>query len=434
MSVAGNLALIALSVGSLIGIMALVLLVSRRCHIELELQRKIVHVATGAYALTLPITFGDRWPVMVLVAVSILVMLLIRTAPSVAGGLGSVLHSVERRSFGEIYLSLAVGFLFFRSAGAPILYVLPITVVTLSDAAAALVGTAYGRRHFAVEGGSKSLEGAATFFVVTWLAAMILLLLMSDAPRGTVVVLGFLIAAFGALVEAQSWQGLDNLFVPVSIHLLLGGNLDAQPLSLAVVAVGFLALVAALVAFARVLRLTRHAARGFAILIFVILSYSAPQNALLPVTAIGAHLTARLRRPCFSAYPDLDLLAMIAGVGLFWLFVGEYFGRSAIDLFALTLATATVILVGLAAGTSARWLVPVAMVPVCAVLSAVVALNAPQSSWHGSFWPWVIAELAVAGILVLWRPGFFDRWRSPRVFLATMPVPVALFVFKGLLA
>ena len=41
------------------------------------------------------------------------------------------------------------------------LYVLPILVITLSDTASALVGTSYGRGAFAVEDGSKSIEGVA---------------------------------------------------------------------------------------------------------------------------------------------------------------------------------------------------------------------------------------------------------------------------------
>jgi phytol kinase len=433
MSIAAGLSLIAVSVGLLIAVMAAVALAARHFQIGAELKRKIVHVATGTYALTLPLTFTDRWPVMLLVAVSIAVMLLLRSRHVVATGIGAVLHSVERRSYGEIYLSLAVGLLFFRSTGQPILYVLPIVVVTLSDAAAALVGTEYGRRLFAVEGGTKSLEGVATFFVVTWLVAMILLLLMSDAPRENVIVLGFLVAAFGALVEAQSWQGLDNLFVPVAIHLALADHLAAPPLTLAMLAASFVLLMGAIVFFAPVLRLTRHAARGYSILIFLVLSYTAPHNAVLPVAAIAVHIAARIGRPCSSPYPDLDLLATITGVALFWLFMGEYFDRSAIDLFGLTFATAAVILAVIASGLAAVWsALPIGFLAFV-LLSAIAPLNAPQSSWHGPLWPWAAAALATGGAVALLQPTWFDRWRSPRVFLAALPVPIALFVSKGII-
>jgi phytol kinase len=432
MSVAAGLALIALSVGLLVAVMGVVALAARRFHISPELKRKIVHVATGVYALTLPVTFSERWPVMLLIGVSIAVMMLLRSRWVVKTSLGAVLHSVERKSYGEIYLTLAVGFLFLRSAGEPILYVLPILVVALSDAAAALVGTEYGRRLFEVEGGTKSLEGVATFFVVTWLVAMVLLLLLSDAPRENVIVLGFLIGAFGALVEAQSWQGLDNLFVPIAIHLALSDHLATPPAALAVIALSFVLLMTAIVYFAPVLRLTRHAARGYAILIFLLLSYTAPNNALLPVAAVAVSIAARLRRPCSSPYPDLDLLATITGVGLVWLMVGEYFGCSAIDLFGLTCATATVVLAAIVLGKPAPWAIwPVAIFGFAA-LSAVATLNGPQSSWHGPLWPWAAAALAIGAAAELAWPGWFDRWRAPRVFLVAMPVPIALFVTKGI--
>lgn len=433
MSIISGVLLILLSVGLLLSVIVAVAFAARYFHIAPEVKRKIVHVATGGYALTLPITFSDRWPAMLLIGVSIPVLLLLRSPMLARTDLGAVLHSVERRSYGEIYLALAVGFIFFRSAGQPILYILPILIVTLSDAAAALVGTEYGRRLFAVEGGTKSIEGVVAFFVVTWLVSMVLLLLLSDAPRENVVLLGLLIAAFGALVEAQSWQGLDNLFVPIAIHLALSHYIDSPLATLAVLAASFVLLMIGIVTFAPVLRLTNHAARGYAILVFLVLSVTAPHNAVLPVATVAIHIAARLRRPCSSPYPDLDLLATITGIGLFWLFVGEYFQRSAIDLFGLTFATAAVILAAIALGEVARWLVwPVAILASTA-LFAVAALNAPQSSWHGPLWPWAAAALLGGAVAELARPRWFDRWRAPRVFLTAMPVPVLLFLAKGVL-
>ena len=101
-------------------------------------------------------------------------------------------------------------------------------MLTLSDAAAALIGTRYGRKLFAVEAGTKSLEGVAMFFLVTWIVAMVLLLLMTDIGRVNVVLLSLAVAAFGALVEADSWRGFDNLFVPVGIHLFLARHLETR--------------------------------------------------------------------------------------------------------------------------------------------------------------------------------------------------------------
>ena len=47
----------------------------------------------------------------------------------------------------------------------PVLYVLPILILTLCDAASALVGSRYGKRIFRIEEGSKSIEGVVVFAV-----------------------------------------------------------------------------------------------------------------------------------------------------------------------------------------------------------------------------------------------------------------------------
>jgi len=106
-----------------------------------EVQRKTVHIGAGLYALTLPWLFTDRWPVFMLLGITIVVMLVLRLPKLSSSGIGSTLHSVERRSYGDLLLVLAIGTVFLLSNGKPILYVLPLVIVALSDAAAALTGS-----------------------------------------------------------------------------------------------------------------------------------------------------------------------------------------------------------------------------------------------------------------------------------------------------
>lgn len=432
MSVAANLGLIALSIGLLLSVMTAVRLAARQLDLSAELQRKIVHVATGFYALTLPVVFTDRWPVLLLVALSVSVMLILRLPAVTATGLGSALHAVNRKSYGEIYLALAVGFLFFRSQENPVLFVLPVLILTISDAAAALVGTSYGRRLFAVEAGTKSIEGVAVFFVVAWLLSMIVLTLAGNAPGASIVVLSLLVAAFSALVEAQSWKGLDNLFVPIGVHLFLDSHLTTPPTELILFALAFVATIASILAFAPVFRLEHHAARSYTVLIFLVCSVTEPFNAVLPVAAILAHIWARLARPSRSEYPDLDLLAVSTGVALVWLFAGEYFDRTAINLFNLTFAAAAASFAALALRDWYRLLcIPVAIALGAAVF-AITGLNPAPAHWHGPLWPWVAGALTLSLGAPLLRPDQFDRARSVRVFTGAMVVPVALFLTRGL--
>jgi dolichol kinase len=433
MSLAAGLGLIGFSIALLLGAMGGVRLLAQRFDLAPELQRKLVHISTGLYALTLPLTFRDRWPVVVLILASIAVMLALRLPQFSRSGLASTLHAVERKSYGEIYLSCAVGFLFFQSQGQPILYVLPILTLTLSDAAAALIGTSYGGKRFPVEGGVKSVEGVIAFFVVTWLLAMVLLLTMTDAPRVAVIVLGLLVAAFGALVEADSWRGLDNLFVPLSIHFLLAGNLNAPILNLVLLTVTFIGAIAAIRTAAPALRLSNHAARAYTILIFLVCSIALPKDAILPVVAILAHLVAQRVRPCDSAYPDLDLLATIAGISLFWLFIGRYFGHSAIDLFDLTFAAMAAALLSLALGQGRWWLLIPAFATLLAMVLRLTGWSQDEVAWHGLFWPWAAASLALSMAVPLSRPAWFDRFRSPRVLATAATLPIVLFIAKGIL-
>lgn len=427
MSIALNLGLVFASVSAMIAMLAGVKWLGRRHGLSVELQRKCVHVGTGLYALTLPLTFTERWPVLVLLAVSFAVLLTIRLRRFANDGLSSAVHGVARKSYGELLLAVSVGFLLFSSGGEPVLYALPILVLTLSDAAAALTGTRYGRRHFQVEAGTKSWEGVTMFFLVTWIVAMVLLLLMTGIDRLNVVLLSVLIAAFGALVEADSWRGFDNLFVPVGIHLFLANNLATEPLQLALLAVGFLATLAFILAFAPVLSLTRHAARLYTVLIFLICAVTAPHNAILPALTVLAHIYVRHARPCSAPYPDLDLAAVVSVVALFWLFIGEYTGQNALNVYNLSFAGAILAYLALVE----ERLVPFLALPLVGGLTLLVSdANPPHSHWYGQIWPWLVASFALCLAAPLRWPSLFDHRRALRIMALALPVPLLLFTAK----
>ena len=418
-------------IAGLLLLMAAVRYLSGRAGLSSELQRKVIHVATGLSALSFPLLFSNPLPVFVLVGVSLAVMLVLRTGALT--GLGGVLHGVKRESYGEIYLALAIAFTFARAGGEPILYVLPILVITLSDTASALVGTTYGKRRFAVEDGTKSLEGVAAFFVITWLIAMMALLLLTDADRLNIIVLSFLIAAFCALVEADSWHGLDNLFVPVGGCLLLGQYLDGSPVDLILLAVVFLVFLAAMVSFAGVLGTTKRTGRGYAILLFLVVSLVSLLNAVIPALAISAQLVSRKLKPGTSARPDLDLLAVSAGVAIFWLLAGELAGHSVINLFNLTFAAAAVAFMAMALSGWWRLLLGPIAAGIALLVSWVIGANLPTlAAFTPSPWSTAVAVvLPAVGVLV--RPQAFAGHRSAKIFVASLIVPIALYI-QGVLA
>ena len=431
-SVLGQLAAAVAAVCGLLAFIRIIHGVGRRQGWRPEVQRKCVHVATGLFAMAFPFLFQDRWPMVLLVAVAAAVMAVLRLPAIAERGMGAALHSVGRKSYGDILLALAIGFVFLRSRDNLILYTLPVAVITLSDSAAALAGSTYGRRLFEVEAGTKSVEGVTMFFLVTWIVTMAMLLLFTDVSRANVVVLGVMVAAFGALVEAYSWRGFDNLFVPVAIHFFLERHLASPPLELGLLALSFLAATTILVAFAPLLRITAHTARAYVVAVFLICGISGLAAAVFPVATILAHLAARARHPCRSPYPDLDLLAMMAGVALVWLIVGESLGPSAVNLFALTFAGTVLIYVAITADRNPL-VVLAAGAAVLAVHAATVALSDPEKQWHGDLVPYTIASLALCALVATLRPGWFDRWRAPRAAGVAVVVPFATYLGKVLL-
>jgi phytol kinase len=427
-SIPAQLGLIVASIALLLAVMAAVRWAGQRYGWSAELQRKSVHLAIGCYALSLPLTFSERWPVVVLASLAILVMLVLRLPRFATAGIGSTLHGVERKSYGEFLLAVSVGFVFCFSLEKPILFVLPVTVLTLSDAAAAMIGTRYGQRKFAVEAGTKSLEGVAMFFLVTWIVAMVLLLLMTDIGRVNVVLLSLVIAAFGALVEADSWRGFDNLFVPVGIHLFLVRHIETGPLTLLWLTGIFIVALSFILLCAPALRLTGHAARAYTVLIFLICAVTAPHNAILPVIAVLAHLWARRMRPFESPYPDLDVLAVVAGVALFWLFVGEFSGHNALNAYNLTFAGAALVFLTL----TGLWFAVAAALPLGVLVLTIAQWNLAATQWHGALWPWIAASFVICLGLPALRPQLLDRYRAPTALALALPVPLALFAMKVL--
>ncbi len=414
-------------VGGLVAAIAAIRSVGARRGWSPEVSRKAVHVVTGLVAMTFPVTFPQRWPVAVLILSSVGVMAWLRSPSQRDTGLGVTLHAVERRSWGDVLLALTIGFLFFRSPGQPILYVLPLAIVTLSDSAAALAGSAYGRQVFKVASATKSVEGCAVFALVSWLVAMVLLLLLTDVSRPDVILVGLLVAAFGTVVEADSWFGLDNLFVPVGVHLLLRAALVTGAAGLGWTALAFAAVVSLGTVLGRRIWKTGHALRVHAIVVFVIVAYAGPSTAVLPAIAAVAHLFASRSRPCRSRYPDLDFAAAVAGAGCLWIFVGEGMGPPSADFFSMTFAGVALAYLTLATGMGVG---ATALVGAALLLVLWTTLHDPTLT---PTWPWSplaagAASLAVVGAFVHLRPDLTDRWRSPRTVALASAVPLTTFL------
>lgn len=91
------------------------------------------------------------------------------------------------------------------------------------DAAAALVGKAFGRRrisHRWIEG-TKTLEGTLAMFVFAGLAAFLTLLFYAGLPWHVSLMAALCVAPVSAAVELFSQRGTDTLTVPLSAAFVI---------------------------------------------------------------------------------------------------------------------------------------------------------------------------------------------------------------------
>jgi dolichol kinase len=422
------------SVAVLLGLMAGVRRLAQGRGWPPEVQRKIVHIGTGLFALLLPVLFADDWPVYLLLGLTLVVMLALRSG-RFSQGIGATLHAVERRSYGDFFLALAVGLVFLLSGREPLFYVLPLAVLTLSDAAAALAGTAYGRRFFEVEGGRKSLEGSAVFFMVTLIVAMVCLLLLSEIPRANVVLIAVMVAAFGTLVEADSWRGFDNLFLPLGILIFLMVHYHRAPGELLALMALFSAALVLLYGAAPGLGLSFHMVRVYVVAAFLLLSVTAVQNTVLPLLFLMLHAGLQARLPAAGAghRPVHDAVAVVALVSFGWLALGQAFGANALDYFAMTCMGLCAGLVMLTLPLHAPWRALVAVLAgavLYALWSGLTALNPETARWTGGIAVWGVVSLGVAAVPPYVWPGRFADLGMAR--LAGLAAAVPVLVYAGM--
>lgn len=198
-----------------------------------ELVRKIFHLGGGVLALPLPWLFSSPSPVLVLGAANFVLFALLRVVPALRNGPGQVLAAVERHTVGEFCFVLSLLLLFAVAHRTPLLYGVPLLVLGVADAFAALVGREYGKRLYSVIGGSKSLEGSLAFFFAAFLCVHVPVLLFTDTPRLECLLIGVNIGIMVMMAEAAAWWGLDNLIIPAFSYVLLRSflGLDASALT-----------------------------------------------------------------------------------------------------------------------------------------------------------------------------------------------------------
>jgi phytol kinase len=190
-----------------------------------ESVRKLLHVVSGLLTLSFPFLFIDIWPVLLLTGLSATLIAAMKWFRPVHAHLGGVVGGEDRSTLGEIYFPIAVAGIFWLSHGrSPLLFCIPIVVLTLADATGALIGIRYGRIRYV--GAAKSVEGSVAFAIVAFFCIDVPLTLWSDVGRVETLLISSTLALLVMLLEGAAWRGLDNLFVPFGVFFVLRTWLD----------------------------------------------------------------------------------------------------------------------------------------------------------------------------------------------------------------
>lgn len=190
---------------------------SRSRHPNPEYPRKFIHIVGGLGCLLFPFLITS--PLMVAIIATIFALTF------VVGQKTRYLQSlcsVKRKSRGSEYFPVAVVLLFFICQDHLWLYLSSLLILSIADAAAALVGCRFGSHCYRVgPNDSKSLEGSLAFLLLTFLVIFGLLLSLTDLGWANCVGAAFLTAVLLTGIEAVSIRGTDNIFIPVLTCFIL---------------------------------------------------------------------------------------------------------------------------------------------------------------------------------------------------------------------
>jgi phytol kinase len=371
-----------------------------------ELLRKLMHIGMGLVCAAFPWLFSEAWPVVVLALTSLALLMLVRFGAPGTGMLRGIVHGVERASWGELLFPPAVATVFLLANGDSLLYSVPILILALADAVAALIGLYYGQVRFATLDGEKSVEGSLAFFLVTFLCVHTALLLFTGVGRAESMMIGVVIGLVVMMSEAIAWRGIDNLVIPLLCFALLRAYMGMSASELSV-RLSVLLLLGLFVLFWR----RRSTFNACALIGAVLVGYSSwalGGSGWLAVTlaAFVIPTVATIRRHgAGRAEPvhTLHALLSIAGPGLIWLLLAGETGAPEAFLFGCATAYAAhVAMLGISrlgmgreAIRAGHLLAPVGQGLLIVVVAGLVA---PGVGSHAAWLPVGAVAIVAAGV------------------------------------
>ncbi len=192
----------------------------RRLRLPAEFTRKLVHIGAGMWVFGALALFDHWWAALIATTAFIGINWV-----SARRTLIPAMDAARGEGLGTVWFMVSFTILLgvFWSAGRPYLAAAAMMALTWGDAAAAIVGRAWGRHRYRIAGHARSLEGSLALAGATLLTVAPTLALLAPDRYDWASALGLaaLVAVVAALLEPIAPRGLDNLSIPLGAGLVL---------------------------------------------------------------------------------------------------------------------------------------------------------------------------------------------------------------------
>ncbi len=180
-----------------------------------EITRKFVHIIVGSFIAS--------WAFfMTTIQIQVLsIVLLLGVLASKKLSLFLSVHSVSRRTWGEVFFAASIGIVATVTKSAWI-FAAAMLHLSLADGLAAVIGTKFGdNTGYKVFGQYKTLLGTATFFVVSVIITAWVVLGSSAGIATETWPIIIWLPLVATITENVAVNGFDNVAVPVIVVVML---------------------------------------------------------------------------------------------------------------------------------------------------------------------------------------------------------------------
>jgi phytol kinase len=197
-------------------------LIYKRLGLKGEVTRKIAHFTGTLSTITFPYIYTSHWYVFVLAVFFFLLLFISKRGTRLRS-----IHDITRKSFGSYLLPVSIYLTFFISyrLGNKFYFILPILILAISDPAAGLLGLNIKQYNHKIKLFGNQLQkttlGSVSFLVSSFFISIIAIYFHRMSLDINTLWLALSIAVAGTVVELFSWRGTDNLFIPMTVLIIL---------------------------------------------------------------------------------------------------------------------------------------------------------------------------------------------------------------------